>query len=57
MDVKLRNRGKGGREVSGGYLSHSLLYTKVPSVPVILETEAGLKSKDLFADGDEAMVT
>lgn len=44
-------------EVSGGYLSHSLSYTKVPRVPVILETEAGLKSKRLSADGDEAMVT
>lgn len=48
---------KGGEEVSGGYLSHSLSYTKFPSVPVILETEAGLKSKHLCADGDEAMVT
>lgn len=52
-----KERGKGGGEVSGGYLSHSLSYTKVPRLAVILETESGLKSKRLCADGDEAMVT
>lgn len=44
MDV--RNGGKGGGEVSGDYISHSLSYTKVPSVPVILETEVGLRVEE-----------
>ncbi len=35
-----RERGKGGGEVGGGHLSHSLSYTKVPSVPVILAAES-----------------
>ena len=30
-----KERGKGGGGIGGGHLSHSLSYTKVPSVPVI----------------------
>lgn len=41
-----RERGKGGREVCGGHLSHSLSYTKVPSVPVIRAAEAGLRAEE-----------
>lgn len=41
-----RERGKGGVEVCGGHLSHSLSYTKVPSVPVMLEAEVGLRAEE-----------
>ena len=47
MDVKRQGKEEkveGG--VSGGYISHSLSYTKVPSVPVILETEVGLRAEE-----------
>lgn len=46
MDVRRqRKRGKGGGEIGGGHLSHSLSYTKVPSVPVIQEAGVGLRAE------------
>lgn len=38
--------GKGGGEVGGGHLSHSLSYTKVQNVPVIPEAEVGLRAEE-----------
>lgn len=38
-------RRKGGGEIGGGHLSHSLSYTKVSSVPVIQEAGVGLRTE------------
>lgn len=47
VDVKRQEeRGKGEGEVGAGCLSHSLSYTKVPSVPVIQETGVGLRAEE-----------
>lgn len=45
----MRRQGKEGKvegEVGGGHLSHSLSYTKVPSVPVIPKAEVWLRGEE-----------